>query len=399
MISGALSGDMANKLGSAIGANPQMAQAAMTSAVPAILGAMMQKGSSSEGAGQLIDLLSRGNHDQSLGNLASVLGGGDATASLLRTGAGLLPALFGNRGDAISKMIASLSGLSPSSSSSLMTLLAPLAMGFITKQLRGSGGLNLGSLMNLFTSQSSFLKAAAPAGLASALGLNNLDDIASGLKKVAGAVPAVPAVADTGDSGWLKWVIGLAVLGLLFFLLRGCFQQTAKVEPPAAPPAVVQQPIPPPSDGLIDLRLSDGSVIRVAANGVESQLVGFIQDQNKAVDETTWFTFDRLAFETGSATLQSSSGAQLDNIAAILRAFPNVNLKIGGYTDNTGDAAANLKLSADRATSTVTDLTNRGVAAGRLASEGYGDQFPVADNATEEGRQKNRRIDVRVTQK
>ena len=132
---------------------------------------------------------------------------------------------------------------------------------------------------------------------------------------------------------------------------------------------------------------------------MEGKLLAFIRDDSRAVDDTTWFSFDRLEFETGSAALKPASGAQLDNIAAILRAFPDVGLKLGGYTDNTGDPAANLQLSAERATGTLNELVNRGIDADRLTAEGYGEQFPVADNATEEGRGKNRRIDVRVTAK
>ncbi len=85
--------------------------------------------------------------------------------------------------------------------------------------------------------------------------------------------------------------------------------------------------------------------------------------------------------------------------ASILKAYPNVNLKIGGYTDNVGDDAANLKLSAARAEATSKALLDRGIATGRLEAEGYGEQHPIASNETEEGRQRNRRIDVRVTKK
>jgi K(+)-stimulated pyrophosphate-energized sodium pump len=113
----------------------------------------------------------------------------------------------------------------------------------------------------------------------------------------------------------------------------------------------------------------------------------------------TWFSFDRIEFDTASATLRPSSNDQLDAIAAILKAYPHVELKIGGYTANVGDDAENLKLSAARAQHTMQALIARGVAAGRLSSEGFGEQHPVASNDTEDGRQRNRRIDVRVTRK
>jgi len=128
-------------------------------------------------------------------------------------------------------------------------------------------------------------------------------------------------------------------------------------------------------------------------------LIDFIEDAGKMADKTTWFDFDRLLFDTGNATLQAASNEQLANVSNILKAFPNVHLKIGGYTDNTGDKAANVKLSADRAATVMGELVKMGIAPARLASEGYGDEHPVADNATEEGRQKNRRVSMRVSKK
>jgi len=79
---------------------------------------------------------------------------------------------------------------------------------------------------------------------------------------------------------------------------------------------------------------------------------------------------------------------------AILKAYPNVTLKIGGYTDNTGNRVANLKLSEEQAKTVMAELTKRGIAARRLS-----DQFPVISNDTEEGRAQNRRVSMRVTQK
>jgi outer membrane protein OmpA-like peptidoglycan-associated protein len=150
---------------------------------------------------------------------------------------------------------------------------------------------------------------------------------------------------------------------------------------------------------FIDTKLPNGVSLHIPSNGVENKLLAFIGDPTKVVDKDTWFSFDRLEFETDSAKLKPSSHEQLANIAAILKAYPQVNLKIGGYTDNTGDAAHNLKLSQDRAASTLNELASLGTAKSRLAAEGYGQQFPIADNTTPEGRQRNRRIDIRVTQK
>jgi K(+)-stimulated pyrophosphate-energized sodium pump len=104
-------------------------------------------------------------------------------------------------------------------------------------------------------------------------------------------------------------------------------------------------------------------------------------------------------FDTGSATLQPASDEQLHNVAEILKAYPNVKLKIGGYTDNTGDKAANQKLSEERAQNVKAALEKMGIDPSRLTAQGYGEEHPVADNSTEEGKQKNRRISMRVTAK
>jgi outer membrane protein OmpA-like peptidoglycan-associated protein len=128
-------------------------------------------------------------------------------------------------------------------------------------------------------------------------------------------------------------------------------------------------------------------------------LLQYLQASASPTGEVTWFDFDRLLFDTGQATLQPASYDQLNNVAAILKAYPTAKIRLGGYTDNTGDPTANQRLSEERANSVMAELTQRGIDPARLTAQGYGDQNPVADNATEEGRQKNRRISFRVAEK
>jgi len=140
-------------------------------------------------------------------------------------------------------------------------------------------------------------------------------------------------------------------------------------------------------------------VLSIPERGMEAKLLRFIEDPKKPADKTTWFDFDRLLFETGSATLKPESQEQLKNVAEILKAFPKVEARVGGYTDNVGDPAFNQKLSQQRAENVTKELVGLGIAAPRLTAEGYGQEHPVADNATEEGRALNRRISMRVTGK
>lgn len=142
--------------------------------------------------------------------------------------------------------------------------------------------------------------------------------------------------------------------------------------------------------------LANGYKVEGAGTGVESGLLGFI-DSGKPADKTTWFNFDRVTFASGSAVIEAaSSEAQLNNLAEILKAHATVRIKIGGYTDSTGNAAANLKLSQERADAVRNALVAKNIAADRLEAEGYGSQHPVASNATEEGRAQNRRMALRV---
>ena len=146
-------------------------------------------------------------------------------------------------------------------------------------------------------------------------------------------------------------------------------------------------------------RLPGNVELNVPERGVESEVIVYLNDPSKQIGPNLWFNFDRILFETGSARLKPESQEQVKNIAQIMKAYPTVKMKIGGYTDNTGDPAANLKLSQERATNVMSAIVAQGVGSDRLTAEGYGEQFPVADNSTEEGRHQNRRIAMRVTEK
>ena len=202
----------------------------------------------------------------------------------------------------------------------------------------------------------------------------------------------------------MPWLLGVLLLAILLgFWWYHSHQPKVATAPVPAPavtsPATITSSNGVNLGGLVDVTLPDGTVIHIPELGVESKFLAFIKDPTKTPDKTTWFDFDRLLFDTGSATLQPQSQDQLNNIAAILKAYPAVHLTIGGYTDNTGDAAQNLKLSQDRANSVVQQLVTMGIGADRLVAKGYGEDHPVGDNSTADGRAANRRISMLVTAK
>jgi outer membrane protein OmpA-like peptidoglycan-associated protein len=108
---------------------------------------------------------------------------------------------------------------------------------------------------------------------------------------------------------------------------------------------------------------------------------------------------DRMYFDSGSATLRPDATEQLDNVAAILQAYPNVDLVIAGYTDDVGAGNQNKDLSKARAESVKDALVSRNISADRISTRGFGEQNAAADNSTEAGRARNRRVSMRVTQR
>ncbi len=101
-------------------------------------------------------------------------------------------------------------------------------------------------------------------------------------------------------------------------------------------------------------------------------------------------------FETGSATLKTSSYAVLDQLAGILKEYPEYSVSIGGHTDNVGAASSNLALSERRAKACYDYLVKKGISGSRISYAGYGETQPIADNASKEGRSLNRRVEFNI---
>jgi outer membrane protein OmpA-like peptidoglycan-associated protein len=103
-------------------------------------------------------------------------------------------------------------------------------------------------------------------------------------------------------------------------------------------------------------------------------------------------------FEVGKADIDIAFSTDLDKLIQFLKDNPETRLEIQGHTDNTGSLNLNNKLSQSRANSVVDYLTKNGIDRNQLIAKGYGSSLPVADNATAEGRTKNRRVVMKVLQ-
>lgn len=385
------SDEIVGQLGKFVNEDTAKTKSALATIFPALLGGLVSKGSTHQGATEVLNMITKGGYGaDSLKSLSTAFMGGDSTNNLLNSGSALLEGIFGDRITRVIEWVSNSSGIGKSSAYSLLGLVAPAVLGLLGKEVKNSN-MNPSGMMNLLAGQAEFIKNQAPAGLADVLGLSNLSDLSK-----SGSVPS-----PSRSSLWKMIIPLIIIVGLVLFLSKTCSTPQVKETSEMAPEQAVEEMAPAIGTlgEFMAVKLPNGVELNVPEFGIERKLIAFIEDTSKPIDETTWFTFDRLEFETGSATLMPTSAEQLNNIAEIMRAYPQVNMKIGGYTDNTGGPEANLSLSQERANTTMSELVVLGVEAARLQAEGYGENFPVADNATEEGRQKNRRIDIKVTSK
>ncbi len=121
-----------------------------------------------------------------------------------------------------------------------------------------------------------------------------------------------------------------------------------------------------------------------------------VKDSNN-LDAIRLVLGDAILFPTGSYTLSASAQAALSRIAYNLKQYPNTDVTIIGYTDNTGTEQLNQTLSLERAQSVETYLEGAGISATRLKAVGDGWNNPIASNATPEGRAQNRRVEMYIT--
>jgi OmpA-OmpF porin, OOP family len=118
-----------------------------------------------------------------------------------------------------------------------------------------------------------------------------------------------------------------------------------------------------------------------------------ITQEDKAVLD---LAVKNVQFETGKANLLSASFPVLDQVADLMRKYPDYKLRISGHTDSIGEAGPNQRLSENRAKTCYDYLVARGIAPSRMVHEGFGESKPIADNRYKEGRDKNRRVEFEL---
>ncbi len=411
---------LAVQASSFLGESTENTASAINVILPAILGGFVQKGTTAKGVTAIFEFFKKESTDTSL--LAAPggqFGGGEATNQLIEKGLGVLEFLFGSDAapiDKITNIVTTQSGIGLGSASTLMKMTAATLMSTIGSYIKNQS-LDPVGLNRLLVSQKEIVKKAAPEGLFEKLGFSlSQDDLEDEeeTKEVSTAPSTISKV--------VPWIFLISIAFGLFYFMRSCggrddttipsgeavqeVTDSAETQPVEETVAdTIQKTIADAESGatrsseggIVWIKFPDGGEIEIREGSFVDQFYKYLN--GGPGDVNTRFTFDNLVFQTGSSNIAPSSMTQLQTLSSLMHAYPDVEIRIEGHTDNAGDPTANKLLSEQRALAVKFSLTELGVANDRIQTAGYGDEVPLESNETEAGRRMNRRVDVFVIKK
>ena len=318
-------------IATALGESDQSISRGLEPAIGTVLGGMANKSINPGFLQGLLDLVPSGT-GASWSNLASAIA--DPNSPLMSSGKRILSTLFGDSEGMLTRALGAGTGLQPGVTSSLMAMAAPMVMGFLGKRVRDDQ-TSMRGLGSLLQREIPAIRGAVPAGVAELLWPHERETI-----------PASPVVAQTvakerSSRPWLLPLILLALIPGLIWLVSHARK-----------------------------RVEVGTAYRAAPQSVD------------------------LYFDTGSMKLRPESEIKLREFVTALGTNSGALVRVNGYTDNVGDAASNMRLSQQRADAVKAELVRMGMAADRLTARGFGEEDPIADNGTSEGRATNRRVSL-----
>ena len=411
--------DLINKAASSLGESESGISKAISAILPAVINGISEKASTTEGATAIAKLATDEHNDGILDSISGFLHH-DSSSSLISKSSSAINTIFGKSGQSnmLTNLISNFAGVKSSSAGTLLSMAVPLVLGLLGRHTSQSN-IGASGLSSFLGTQNSLATAALPAGFSLSSGSNSHVNVSH-------SHTAHTPDTERKTGSFLGWLIPLILLALLavgayYMFSKGCNNSDHKESE-----VTVVDSTHNTGDithvtaekGTLDTLSGDflynegdittiilpnnGGELKVGKNSTEARLVAFLNDKDAMIDTVkgNWFEFTNVHFKTGSSDLTDVSAAQLKNLVAIAKAYPAAKFKFGGYTDNTGDAAKNVTLSQKRADA-VSAMTNKlGAPAGAIESaKGYGQEWPIEDNATAEGRAMNRRVAVNVKAK
>ncbi|MGZ5262194.1 MAG: DUF937 domain-containing protein [Kaistella sp.] len=390
---------------------------AISGLLPAVVGGMANNANQPA----VLDGITSADSSSLLGNLL----GGSSNNSLIAT---VLSAIFGDKMNGLINAVSGFSGVSNATTGSLLNMVTGAALGSLGKY-SADNSLDRNGLSALLADQKGIVSSLLPAGLSLAsLGLGNWSgETAAEMENVKVTSYDEPKVevnrggnthvnvesTDDKDAGSIwKWLLPLLLLALAaWFLWKQCNQPTSETTTMTDSTAVVTDSanVMPMDSSAVTVTKTDedidlnGVALKGYRGGMEDSMISFLKSggYTNAADDAAlkdaWYTFDKVNFKMGSSSeLEAGSQVQLDNLVAILKAYPDAKIKVGGYTDKVGDENTNVTLSTARANFIKSALEKAGVGAQVIGAEGYGSKFATVDpSASDAERAVDRKMAVR----
>ncbi len=388
-VKGQFTNELLSKAASYLGESDTTVQKGLDTVIPVALAGIVKKaeGGNTE---SLLNFAKQALDSGILNNLVgSFTSGGSGIPSI---GPSLISGLFGDKFGGIANAVSSFTGMKGASTSSLFGSVVPLALAALGKFAKDNNSTP-GAISSLLSSQKSSIMSSLPSGF----DLSNLLGAAEPVKATIHHTAQEPAKSSN------KWLVPLLLLlggaALLWWFLRGT-GETKIEEPVVVHDTLTKTNVIVVEREPLKVKLPNGVELDAYKGSIEDLLVAFLNDPNAKPGNDNWFDFSDLNFKFATAEIIPESRKELDNIIQILKAYPNVKIKLGGYTDKIGDEAANKKLSGERAQAVMTALKDGGVGAQVEGAEGYGSEFAkYPETAPEEDRLKDRRVSVSVRAK
>lgn len=351
-----------NKISETLGIPVEKTKSTMLTAIPAVFTELQKKIRGPEGIQNVASAI----HDSGFDNPTSMTSDTSNVTTQINKGQDLLSKILPGQTDSLLGKITTAAGVSSSQGSKLLGAAGAAVFAFIGSKMKG------GTL--------------APSAFANILGQSSgfIPDISTANQFASRSVPLTGAGVQTNikQSALRKywpWLLLAVAIGIIWW------SQGRNTAPVLSNPQVNSEAVPA-ATGSTAFAATDQSVM-----GELSQFLA-----NPAAVAPRAFSLRELNFPTGSAALSSEGSATATALAALLNQHATARIRIVGHTDNVGVESANQKLSMDRAEALKQSLISQGIAPDRIETAGMGSVQPVADNASEDGRSQNRRIDIEV---
>jgi OmpA-OmpF porin, OOP family len=435
MAKGYFNNEIVNKASASLGESEGGISKAISALLPSVIGGLSDKASSGTDGAAAVAKMAADQHESGiLGSIGNFLHH-DSNSNLLSQSSGLISSLFGNGGQSnmLTTLISSFAGVKGSSVGTIMSMAVPTILGLLGRHT-AENNIPVSGLASMLGEQKKSAMSMLPAGFS----LSSLTGGASSAAaSVSNAAHATYNNVEEKAAGGMKWLLPLLLVGALaagayYYFSGGCNKpadsattttggDTANAAKPAtdggATTPTATAPVEAPkatvgADGLVsydlgalgDLDLTGGvKLTGVHANGFENTLVNFIKTGtidtvNKGAN---WFNLHDVQFVSGKTTYATPKAmAQIKNVGAILKAYPNVVIKVGGNTDVSGNAAANVALSQSRAEQVMKDILANGAGAGQIKeAKGYGSEFATAKAGDKAGMAADRKTTAKVASK